>query len=700
MMLLGLSLSWVVPMFSSEQPLSPAIVKATTVLATFALVITCEFLGRDPFKWLTAQTSNRGPLFLLVCAALPAVAAVGALELNASNNNSVALFAMASITATIIICCVIGLFRSRVNKQSTFLISLISSAGFALFLSTSLRGDGLFGSDIQKEFAVANETIVRGMFQIPVNGDAYASMASLTALPAYLHSLAGLSAMDFSRWFLPAILAIALAGAIAMIGDKYGDGPALVSFTILVIATASLARQFPALGRQELALAIFAAMLYFVSEAKETKRVRQFAIIFLAFGLAITHYTTAYVTVFFLIVALLVRYALRLNKEQRGNLVITWPLVLSVLVVVFLWNGVITRPATELVTDTGSTASSGLQILNNGANNPLRAWLVGTSISQVDAKTYEKALFVRRDATMPWLHYDHRADSLTLVDSHPEYMKVPLGQFNSIWTSGVILLRQVSNAMVVGLVAIFLLRRWRTKETHNLEIYTIAVGALLLVTVLRVSSTIALLYNPERGAIHAGFVFAFAFAAGIKYLLFRKSTVRQYLSRPRKHKLERRRSFNNRRRLLAAFIIAWASVNTLSSIGSENLIFNGGPLATFSNSGEDVERFKISNAELTTTSWLNANFNDRAVVYSDFYGTLALTANKTANSFRQINIIDPKAVDSRALVYATRANVVEGRARGKVSNFSATWLFTKDFYDNTRTIIYATEDTRVYGFTE
>jgi len=697
-MALALVLSWVMPSFGYSRPLDPTVVRASALAVVLLFVIATSICDRDPLKWLTLKMTNKSPSLGLVAAVIPALAAFGAIELNNVNNNKFALVSLFVISFTVIAICVVGLLRSRVQKQSTFLITLMSSTALAIFWSITLKGAGLYGWDVQKELSVANQTVERGLFSLPANADAYASMASLTALPAYLHSLTGITTMDLTRWMLPVLLAIACAGVMALVGEKYGDGPALSAFTILVIATASMARQFPAIGRQEIALLIFVGLIYAISSTNEKKRTRQASIIIFAFGLAITHYTTAYVTVFFLIVALFTRYIMRIKKEDRKKLVITWPVVLSVLVVVIMWNGVITRPASELVTDTNSTANSGLQILGNGQSNPLTAWLVGTSQTLVPVATYEKAMLERRDATMTWLNRDERGDHLTLVDSSPPRNPAPLSRFTGAWSGLVLLLRQLLTLVTVGLLALFFIKRFKSRSIKNLEIYTLALGALALVMALRVSSTLAVLYNPERGAIQAGFVFAFSMAAGIKYLLFSKTPIRDFLKPVPRHRVVIEKPRNIRAMLLSTVLVGWVMVNTISSLGIERLLFSGAPLASFANTGEDYERFQIAESELATGSWLHHNVDTKTLVFTDRYGELVLMSMQTPTGFRTLNLSDPKAIDVRAIVYASRTNTVSGRARGCVANICATWVYPKTFFDETRSIIYSTEDTRVYGY--
>lgn len=700
-MFYALALSFVGPALGVTRPLDSVTVKPVTEVLLFVITILVLSLKGDSYRWLSASLARSEVLGFLLLIPLPLAAVVGAFQLNQTNNNLISFYTMIAISITIFSCCIFGLLKSKNFKQTPLVIGLIGSSALALFWSTSLRGAGLFGWDVQKEYAVATQTIANGIFSLPKDADAYASMASLTAFPAYLHSLTGMTAMDITRWLFPLAIAIACAGIVAAIGEIYGDGPAVVSFTLLVIATASMARQFPAIGRQELALMLFAALVYLVAGKTEGIRPKQVGMTVLGAGIGITHYTTAYVTVFFLVLALLVRYIFNHRIKAKKVFAITAPVVGLIVIFVVGWNAVITRPASELIADTSTTSSSGLQFLDNGQKNPLMAWIVGTSATHVPVKTYEEALFIRRDETMPWLKYDHRADSQILQDSNPTENIGSLAKFTGVWSGIVILLRQTMNLIAVGLIAATLLNKWRRKTLVHLELFAVALSAVLLVILLRVSSTLALLYNPERGAIQAGFVFAFVLAAGIHYLISGKNSIKEFVS---KKKARGRRSLSNsrktRRTILATlFFAGWITVNIISTLGIQQVLFKGSPQATYANVGEDNERFKISKAELATSSWMKSNFGNDVLVYSDRYGELVLMSVQSMHTFRTLNIIDPKAVDKGGLIYASKTNIVKGRARGCVNNLCSTWIFTKEFYDQTRPVIFATEETRVYGRT-
>lgn len=698
-MLFALLISLIGPALGTLRPLDTNVVQPATLILMGTTTSVLLIVEKDSFEWLTGSIIPGEVYGFVLLIPLPLLSAFGALQLNVSNSNSISLITMALISVTLIGCCVYGLLKSNGLKQTPLATYLVSASTLALFWSTSLRGAGLFGWDIQKEFAVASETILRGIFIIPESEDAYAAMASLTALPAFMHSLTGMAAIDILRWLFPLALTVACAGTLAAIGELYGDGVANVSFIILVVATSALARQFPAIGRQEIAIMLFAGCICLIAGKAGTARARQIGLVVLGLGLSITHYTTAYITAFLLLVALVVRYCFNFKIRSKQDFTITAPVVGLIIVLIFGWNGVITRPATELQRVADTVSSSGLLILDNKQENPLVSWIYGPSARQVSVSEYESALVASRPEIMPWLNHDPRADSLNLSQSSPSAIKGPLENLSGAWSGLVTLLGQVMIVLIPALVSIALASKWRRRNLINFEILALGAGAVLFASALRLSSTLAGLYNPERAAIQMGFVFAFVVAAGIRFYFSANGTVADYLSTNLEREPSNKPRYSRPKKVAIVTLAGWSLVTVTATLGLQPFLFRGYPHASYSNEGEDAERFKISKTEKSTADWLAENFDEETLVYADRYGQLVLMSSQSQNEFRFIAEGNPKAVDMGGLVYASRANILGDRARGCVSRKCATWQFPKEFYGDTRPIIFSTEETRVYGRT-
>lgn len=698
-MLFALLLSLTGPLLGALRPLDTGIVKpATLILLGFTTLIVLVF-EKDAFEWLVGSIIPAEVNGIILLIPLPFLAAIGAFQLNEGDTNAISLYAMVLISTTLIGCCIYVLLKSKHLNRNPLVINLVSSCTLALFWSTSLRGEGLFGWDIQKEYAVASQTIGRGIFSLPETEDAYGAMASLTALPAFMHSLTGMAAIDILRWLFPLALTVACAGIIATIGELYGDASAIVSFTLLVIATSALARQFPAIGRQEIALMLFAGCICLIAGRMDSVKARQVGLVVLGAGLSFTHYTTAYVTAFLLLVALVIRYSFNFRIRSRKDYTITAPVVGLIIVFIFGWNGIITRPATELQEAADTISSNGLLILDNRQENPIVSWIYGPAARQVPVVEYEKALIESRPKTMAWLNYDRGADSLALKDSFPTVNKGPLEKLSGVWAGIFTLFGQLMIAAVVSLVLVALVSMWRRKNFVRLEVFALAAGAVLFAASLRLSSSLASMYNPERAAVQAGFIFAFVVAAGIHFVTSGSGKAVSNLSNGSQKKISSEIRTLTRKYVGMVVLVGWSFVNVTATLGLQPLIFRGNLHASYSNEGEDVERFRTSSTELATAGWLDANFDSGTLVYADRYGQLVLMSVKSPNGFRFIAEGNPKAVDIGGLVYASRTNIVSKRARGCVARQCATWQFPREFYESTRPIIFATEETRVYGRT-
>src|SRR5262249_6476900 len=147
------------------------------------------------------------------------------------------------------------------------------------------------------------------------------------------------------------------------------------------------------------------------------------------------------------------------------------------------------------------------------------------------------------------------------------------------------------------------------------ELIGLALGALAIVVILRISTTFAAGYNPERGLLHATLLYAPALAAcaaiGLAWLA--------------------------RVRVAAGAAVAGTAVIVLVTLANARglgaTLVAGSPAASLASYGEEVERFSVSSAEYAAARWLDrvgsvyrASDPDRGpmLVQSDRYGQLAL----------------------------------------------------------------------------
>jgi hypothetical protein len=490
-------------------------------------------------------------------------------------------------------------------------------------------------------------------------------MLSLTVLPAQLYSIAGIAPEYALRWVYPIALALVAAGCVAA-GRKYcKPGPVVLSLTLVVLGTTSFARQIPAIGRQEIAFLLFTTIILAVTSNEiDIKRRRLLAVIS-GIGLGFAHYTTSYVTGFMLLLVIIITPILT-GKGVGKQRVLSLGVCLGIIGSTVLWNGVITRPASELNDATVIISDTGLRFLDNDSKNPLISWIRGTGPQLTTYENYSEQIIERRDE-LGWFKIDPLASKYKITNSVSPTMQGAVPFLKGPWT----LLNLITKQIIIIVIIISLLWYFRRvlkgeKET-NVELLVLGAGALLISAILRVSSTAGLLYNPERAAIHAGLVFSIIIA-----IFLSRIKIKKYIPT-----------------VLATIVL-------ISSWGLAVPAFGGNPIATYSTKGEDVERYITTPADGATSNWIATVLPKGTLVHADRYGRVSLLAYETRSNFTIIDVIIPNSVHRSGYVLFTSMNTNTKRARGQIDTSFSIFTSPEPFFKQTRNLVYSTGDTHVY----
>lgn len=667
-MALGLAMSWIGPRVGLDRPLDRVPATLTAVVATSALLL---WAGRrnDPLRWIRGDAPVLRLRWVIGLLTLPAVSALCAMRLNNGGTGTPA-FVLTIILAALIL---VTMFRTWSETHGWPVEAIVASVSLALAWSSTLRGHGLFGWDIQKEYGIGRWTVENGAWAIPSNGDAYASMLSLTVIPAQFHAIAGVSVQSSLRWIFPIFLAITAAGLLAAARRRAMPGPALLALLLVVVGTPSFARQIPSIGRQEVAFLLIACVLLAVTDHRAPLRARRQLALIAGIGLGYSHYTSAYVTSLFLITVLVLTPLLRRrhrshpgSEHPRGARVLTARVCLTIVAATFLWNGVLTRPGTELTEAQATLTTTGVRFLDNDESNPLKSWLGGTGVQRAPFNKYREAVVERRDR-LGWVVPDTRAQFTRPVDDNAHVMTGALPQLKGAWYLGTALLRQIVTLLTVVSIVWYLRRLLRRNPDFDDELFMLGVGALAVAALLRVSSTAAELYNPERAAIHAGLVFTLVLAA-----FFDRCVKRVSLP------------------------TVMAVVLVVGAWGLSGPVFGGSPLASHSQKGEDAERYIAAPSDSGTALWIASALPYSANVHTDRYGRVVLLSHEFENKFAIIDVVDPVGVDRYGYIFFTSMNRDFGRARGQIGDDFSVFTSPEAFFASTRSVVFATEETRVY----
>lgn len=290
--------------------------------------------------------SARHVLLGLPLAMLPLLAIGGAIRLNNGASNILTLILFAAI-AVIFVVLIVRRDLQRYYPAALFVFAV------SILLSVSLRGEGITGHDIQREFAVFELTMRNAAWNIAEFRDPYNACLSITILPVMLANLTGISDPYIFKVVFQIIAATAVIPIYFFIVRLHGTRDALLaSFIFLLFPT--FLNDMPMLNRQEIAFLFFGLIMLLMVLAVEQKRLQWLTIILIV-GLTLSHYSSSYITLGLMLCAWLIHFiVIRITKPkfatERVNRfpILKLPIIVIACVFVVLWNDQITQTSQGL----------------------------------------------------------------------------------------------------------------------------------------------------------------------------------------------------------------------------------------------------------------------------------------------------------------------------------------------------------------
>jgi len=689
-MIVGGVASLLGPHLGIAHPLNPWPESVIWFIIAVVVLVIGDVNHRDPVSWIFEGLRTTHVVGAMASGLLVVFSILGAAQLNHSGNNLLAVFAT-TLDVVVLLAGIVGGLR---RTSQWHLNSLLYSASLALLVSTSLRGAHLYGWDVQHEFAVASATLRAGVWVVPANHDAYASMLSLTVLPAILHSLVKLRLLAFFQLFVPAILALL---PLAVFSTVRGvprwitsgrttprPGVALAVVVALIVSGVAFASELTSITRQAMALTMMAALVMVLFDRTMLKRSAQIVIGLLLVAISFTHYSTSYLTAAILFfawpVSLMWSRGLlgtprekidRHRREMRSRNIINGTLVGVALIAAFGWNLGITR--------------------NNALTNPISAFtakglgFTSSTLTKIISPNQFEQLFVRElKITDGWIVPVPNSSSVHLVAA--PYLKSPgmVPSLNAWWDElsylsieGLWVLLGV--ALLYGL---FRLGRRRSYE-YSSDLVGLAAAGLVLGGILRFSGTFAAYYDPNRAAIVT------AILLGAPLTLFLDDIVSFLYEVGNFHRDRVRRVLLGAGTLVVAVLI-------IGVTGLGDLFFGGEAPGSVTARDVQAEEFTVSTPELATAVWLRNNVKSPNIVQSDFLGQVILLSEP--GSYGLIPEIVPPDVDRGAYIYLSTLNLAGDFTQVQIPNgpYQIAYRSTIGFFNRNFDIVYSTGATRVY----
>jgi uncharacterized membrane protein len=673
-LLVGALLGSVLPLVGVATPLTRLPDLIAWLAITGGVSVVCLVRRVDPVRETFAGVTSRDACWALVLGVLPALSLVGAARLNAAGGSEVA-----DVTVVLAVLLVIVAVLLPIGHRGPPRILLLFFSMVAIAWQGPPLGGWVAGYDTQHEYYVGHLAISQGVFPLMHYSDPYAGMLSLTVFPAQMQALLGVN-LRSTMVLAPSIfLGLALLATWATLRERLGVRQAALFCSLFVVGSGPLLRELPGVTRQCYALFFFALLIMAIISVRMSPTSARWLAAISGIGIAVTHYSSAYLAAGAVIVGCLLTIAMR---EPQASRILTIPVATIIVGAAVGWGGYVARTGSSIGEALTSIRAEGFQFAPGGGSI-FAKWLHASSTFQLVnvAKVIRTFDLHLRETRYRWMQVPTAAAHVPLRnDSAPTAHGVAvLGPLLSI--GGIALAELLLAASVVSV----LICVWRCRSDRKLcGITGMAIFFLAVSALSRFSQTLGLDFGPSRVQAQAYLLFVIVVA-----LLFegRLATRLQHWMR---------RSGVVARMLPAIALVAGFAVATGGQL--TNLLEPGASLpAALITSGELSQRL-LSPYDIETAQWISANARGHDLIQADRFGQLALyDYGYSINSNSLIGSVDPVIVDNRSWVFAYHTNVLLGSARGGNNAFVGGFRFPGAYFQSTRSILWVSPTDVVYG---
>lgn len=661
----GLAVNMTGPVIGIAEPLRTWPMLAALELVCLILLAVSATAPPDvAIPWRDLALTRRTALPLV----LPLVAAAGAIRLNTGHSNGVALIALCGCVIM-----TVALFAYAPRVSTSLPAVGLYAVGLAMQWSFSLRGASVYGFDISNEYYILQHVSAAGVWHPSDN--AYAAMLSTTILPSELHAITGVSDLMIFKLVYPMLSAL-FPVAVFYIGRRILSSRWAFAAGALIITQSGFGQELPAIARQEIALVFFTALMA-AALATSLPRRRQLPMVIL-FGLAmvVSHYTTTYVTVTLVGLALVLQWLTSWIRRTRVSAAMITALLVSALGAAF-WYGPVTHSSSNVVQLAQATQSQGLDLLPNRsqAGGLIAAYLDGNTVTPITPEQYERDVRAEYERDKPFVHplpdAGNPAYALRASTTPTPPVKLP-AVYNAFSVANVLAQQLI---YLLGAVGAMMLVFGRAVPAVGRQLGLLTAATLVFLIAIRFSGTLASFYNAERALVQA-----------MAFLDISIFWCTQVLA-------DRRRL-----RLSSAVSVAGAALIVVIFAASNGLvgaILGGGTATNLANSGSDYEEFYITPEELSSAAWLGGQVRPGELVYTDNYGQLPLVTVTRISSGLLFDVT-PETLSNHAWVYASRTNVIDGQAHVSFNDNSVTYVYPTNFLNSNYNLVYTNGSSEVY----
>lgn len=383
-MLVGLLLNWSLPiLFHINRPLMDKyIVNALVLLCASITVYIFNKKGRISYQRPNilelARSYSRRSVFLV----FPILAILGAIRLN-NGASDILTMTLLFLTGLYIIYAAI---KAKNFSEGTLAFSLFCMSAAVLF-TISLRSWHINGWDINSELYVARLTQTAQRWNISAFRNPYNACLSITILPTIISNMFHVGLETVYRVIFQVIFSTVPVTVFLISRRLLSKGLAFLA-TVYFIAQPELSGEMTALNRQEIGFLFFSLLILLFITGLKNPRLR-FLFYLLSAGMIVSHYSTTFMALLIIGIALLIKQLMLQISKYKSNLSISYTFPLGFLAFIilccftFLWyaqatstsNGIFNFIQTTISTELNSSDSK------DSRSEVAQSSLLGTTIN-------------------------------------------------------------------------------------------------------------------------------------------------------------------------------------------------------------------------------------------------------------------------------------------------------------------------------
>lgn len=329
LMLFGLLINQVYPLFGFSAPLSPLSLIISINLVLLGL-LAISFSTKEELSISVGTHFNREfILSTLLVLFFPFLSVTGATFVNFYMNNSILLLLVVLISALVFLIAISDRIPLKLYPIALLAIAL------ALVFHESLTTSYLYGFDIHTEYhlftLVKNNSFWNNVIPSTMSdiGNQNA-MLSVTILPTIFSNFLNLSGVWVFKILYPLIFSFVPLGLYQTYQKRIGKRNAFLA-VFFFMSFYAFYRELLSVSRQMIAELFLVLLIFLFLDEKIDKLQKRVLLVVFTVGLVVSHYSTSYVFVFILAFAWLLSVLLKKKTKLTGGY------VLLTLLVTFSW---------------------------------------------------------------------------------------------------------------------------------------------------------------------------------------------------------------------------------------------------------------------------------------------------------------------------------------------------------------------------